>query len=380
VDILNREISINDNDDAIVLKATSSGDKCIFLAYITAHATIYSPMGSSVRGFTWKWLEENCSDILALWGFGKKRSMPVFWSQTFLQSTSWRPNGQLAFDEWLKNGGTLLEKIFIAKPLDKDQRYALKIKKHTKYIHLPDDVNIKIIPGERDTSKALGERIPFENEDTGTDNIDSGSHINNIKPMNDTMPASNDTAMESTGIYPDTRSAIQAIANEMPEVEEVVFVAYVGKLFADDLKMLKSNWEIKHLCFLLRDPDAFSPDTPGEIPCDTELISDRKREYEIAIKAIKAQARHTFGYSPEIKYYRSQPCLRGMLVKKQYKGPYLTGFMNIYEQSVKTEPIDYAARNSAVIKLSNDNDYEKVLLVSFSNWFEFVREHGSYSK
>jgi len=378
VDIRKRELSIN--DDFLTLKATASREKCIFLAYITAHTTIYSPMGSFVKGFTWKWLEENCSDILSLWGFSKKRALQVFWRQTFLKSTSWQTNGQQEFEDWLINGESLLTKIFIAESLTKEQRYKLQIKKNTNHIHLPADVNIKIIPDVRDMNSVLREKIPFEYEAAGTNNVNSGLPINNIKSTNDRIPASNDTTMESAGVYHDTRSAIQSIANEMPEVEEVVFVAYVGKLFADDLRMLKNDWKIRHVRFLLRDPDANDPSLPGEIPTDEEYIAKRRGDFKIAVKDIQGQARHILGYSPEFKYYRGHPCLRGLLVRKQFGEPHCAGFMSIYRQRLPDDFVDYAARNSPVIKLSNDNDYERILLDSFAAWFAFVWGHGSYEK
>ncbi|MFH1613793.1 MAG: hypothetical protein ABIG61_01735 [Planctomycetota bacterium] len=365
VDIHKREISVN--DDLVVLRSPPDKEKCIFLAYLTAHTTVYPLMGNSINGFTWKWLEENCGDILELWGFSKKRALRVFWNQTFLRSKSWLPKGQRNFDDWLVKGEELLRKIFIAEPLTEEQRYEMQIKKNTNHMHLLPDVEIKIVPDVQDINTVLCKQIPFKDISIGTDNYNPGSSVS-------------DMAVEFAGLYPDTRTAIQMIADEMPKVEEVAFVAYVGKLFADDLRMLKTDWKIKHLRFLLRDPDSIDPALPGEIPFDEEHISKRKGDFKVAVKDIQGQARHILGYSPEFKYYRGHPCLRGLLVKRQFEEPYSAGFMSIYRQRSPKNHIDYAARNSSVIKLSNDNDYERILLESFSAWFKFVWEKGSYEK
>ena len=183
------------------------------------------------------------------------------------------------------------------------------------------------------------------------------------------------------GLYADTLSAIRELASKMPVVYEVLFVAYVSKMLAEDLRVLPVPWRIRHLHVLLRDLDAVDRTLPGEIPSTLKTIDKRRREERDGIADISEEGEYVVEKPVDVRYYRGQPSLRGMLVREQKGKPFCAGFLNFYQQRVpRGKPDDYATRSWPVVRLSRESPYEEILLESFTSWFAFVWAKGSYTK
>lgn len=182
-------------------------------------------------------------------------------------------------------------------------------------------------------------------------------------------------------LYPDSQTGLLQIARAMPEVDDVVFVGYVARIYAESLRALTSAWRIRHLRLLLRDPDAIDPRLPGEIPRDRRAINRRRHEVADTIRDLGSKGLYLIEEPLEVRYYRSQPCLCGLLVRPSGQSAYSAGFLSICrERTPKEAPVDYSPMLSPILRLSLHNAYESALLESFAAWFSFVWAHGSYVK
>ena len=166
-------------------------------------------------------------------------------------------------------------------------------------------------------------------------------------------------ACNTLGLYLSSRAAIAEIASAMPKVDEVAFVAYVATIYTEDLRSLTSTWQIHRFRLLLRDPDAINTEWPGEIPCDARTVKRRRREITDNIRDLTGDGPYAIEEPIEVRYYRSQPCLCGLLVRGQENETYSAGFLSICrERTPKGTPVDYSPMLSPILRLSSANWYE----------------------
>jgi len=410
VDLDKQEISVN--GDLVVLRPAKGTDKHLLMTYVVAYATKNSPMAENFNALTWNWLDEVCKEnkIQAL--LGNKDSFRGTYG-TCKEPKTWYASGQINLlrecSHWLKGGKGLLENLFRSDTISLEHKRDLRAARRPLRIFLADGADIALIPDISDLSGMVGVVEAFRNKKAGqigdrnyefaagyeakrqrsiaiqhTGEAGSAS----VKGLNYT----NSRIKKAVGqlidgdnseVYCDARSAIRELAAHTPEAQEVVVVGYTSKMFAEDIRTLQSAWQMGHLRILLRDLDVIDPSLRGEIPRDRDRIKERCTENERNIRDIKKDKEHIVCSSEnvETKYYRGQPCLRGLLVKEWGSNMYSSGFLSIYMQRTpETDHPDYGARDSVVFRLSRDNLYQQVLLDSFAAWFQFVWEEGSYKK
>lgn len=418
------------NHGAIILTVVDGRMRAMQLVYAVAYATKHPPVDKTFSGLTWGWLKANLVHAHKGHPLCRGDTARVVWNQECREPTSWRVSGVgLPSDDWLERGYEFLKRLFISEPLTDEQRYHARIARRAHRMHLPDRKHLAIVPEATSLPDLLTLMTPYEDQarsavendascrarapskiaqalgtkvdDIHLDNDDSTGSYRETKHVSGTMKAHEDditqdaskavgepntsqrfqpvTLHGNSGLYSDSRAAIQKIAQAMPEVEEIVFIAYTAILYAGDLRALTSPWRIRRLRLLVRDMTVVDQHVPDEIPRDGDAIQRRQQEVAHTIRDLQARGQYVVEEPLEVRYYRGQPCLCGLLVRESGSPAYSAGFLSICRQRIPIgSPIDYSPMSSPILRLSRDNPYEMALLDSFASWFSFVWAEGSH--
>jgi hypothetical protein len=175
------------------------------------------------------------------------------------------------------------------------------------------------------------------------------------------------------------RDAHRKLASIVPKntnFKEIIIVAYTANSAYRMLEVFqKKNCHVERLRMLLRSPISFlkSEDKKGMIPHENIQIDHRLIQMRAHLLGDIKRKRMGMGRVDklEIKFYHSEPVLRGMVIDKKM------GFFSIYTRVRDLDAVDYSATHSAALRLSKDGGYEEKILVDFIDWFNLVWEHGS---
>ncbi|MFC1635090.1 NB-ARC domain-containing protein [Planctomycetota bacterium] len=154
VDYPHQQISVN-NGEIVLRPRTANGNKIMLMAYLAAHATKYPPVSPEIKGFTWNWGIENIQKYLGRWGISTGGSFRQLWYQGCLEKRVWSIEDDEAKGLWLKEGGELLQEIFLSDKLESDERLLIDAPRNVHRIHLPDAVDISIVPDHEDLVECI---------------------------------------------------------------------------------------------------------------------------------------------------------------------------------------------------------------------------------
>jgi hypothetical protein len=374
------ELQISINDGSIVLKVDTNKERAAQLAYAIAYATKHCPMHKDIKGLTWEWLSHAAQPDSNIKWMGKKADLRVTYNQQCRENIKWSIQSDRYCDQdWYVNDETsLARRLFMSERLTDTEMHILKPNRRCHRCHLPDNVEISLIPEEGDLWFAL--------ESAKAASRMKADYFTDIGPDTETNQAmchsnSNGSAQTVKGEYPNTLSAVNELVDRFPEVEEVAVVAYIGKLVINDLRWLKRKWYINHFKLLLLDLDELDKSLKGRVPISSKAIEIRRREACKAMDELAADENIIIKNTKEVRYIIGQPSLRTLLVKPKKDDEFTDGFLSIYQQRNPMDLYDdYSATGVKVLRLSSMNGYEKNLLDSIRSWFKYLWDKGSYKK
>jgi hypothetical protein len=175
------------------------------------------------------------------------------------------------------------------------------------------------------------------------------------------------------------REAHRKLASLFPinkKFNEIIIVAYTSNSAYRMLELFdERNCFVERLRVLLRSPVSLmsGEGKEGAIPNNKTQINNRLSQMGAHLLGdiIRRRLGMDRVHKLEIKFYDSEPVLRGMVIDGK------KGFFSIFTKRKDSKAIDYSATNSATLRLSGDGGYEEKILVDFIEWFNLVWEYGS---
>lgn len=177
----------------------------------------------------------------------------------------------------------------------------------------------------------------------------------------------------------EARDVVCRLLSEYPRADEVIFVAYFGKMLAEALRTIDTDWWIGELRLLFRDLEVIDPTCDGEVPNEAEQLAQRQGQQAFAMNDLRGFLGSNIGRIV-VRYYRSQPCLRGFLLKAEGDDNFTVGALSLYRQRIPKSSLDFSARQSPVMPLSVEHPLTGAMLENVKAWFDCAWEHGSYSR